>query len=361
MPAEPDLATFAPAETATRLSVRASLRVAVVPWALSRILAFVALAAAGSWPFDGPIRFASLTNRWDGNYYLDIARVGYGPVDVEFPKWAFFPGLPSVIRVLDDLGLDEVLWINVVNQLALLVALAGVYRLAARRGSPAAASLAVWALALFPASFVFSMTYPSALFLAASVWAFVLVEERVDVAASALVVVATMIRPNGFVLALALVVALRSLRRIVVVCAPATFALVAWCWYCWDRTGDALVWMTTKSRWEELTIVDVLTGHEKLSLIPHLTLGAAALAVVVMQRRRLPASWLVFTALYLLPALVSGIVGLARYTNECFPSFVAAGQVLDRWPARLRVITLAGSASGLVLFAFVVGRYGLVP
>src|SRR6185437_7712739 len=101
-----------------------------------------------------------------------------------------------------------------------LVALAGVYRLASRRGGSRVAALAVWALALFPASFVFSMTYPSAIFLAASVWAFVLVEERHDLAAGLVVVAAALVRPNGLVVALALIVAVRTWRRAVIVAAP---------------------------------------------------------------------------------------------------------------------------------------------
>ena len=47
-------------------------------------------------------------------------------------------------------------------------------------------------------------------------------------------------------------------------------------------------------------------------------------------RRRLPASWTIFTVLYLLPSLVLGMVGLGRYANECFPPFVAAGVLLER-------------------------------
>src|SRR5438876_883923 len=55
--------------------------------------------------------------------------------------------------------------------LVCLVAVGGQLRLASRHGWGTVGVLSVWSLALFPASFVFSMTYPSAIFLAASVWA----------------------------------------------------------------------------------------------------------------------------------------------------------------------------------------------
>jgi hypothetical protein len=54
-------------------------------------------------------------------------------------------------------------------------------------------------------------------------------------------------------------------------------------------------------------------------------------------------------------------VGTARYAVECFPPFVAGGQLLERWSVRIRVLLLVGSAVGLFVFAYVVGRYDLVP
>ena len=42
------------------------------------------------------------------------------------------------------------------------------------------------------------MIYPSAIFFAASVWAFVLVEEGHDLAAGAAAAVAVLTRPDGF-------------------------------------------------------------------------------------------------------------------------------------------------------------------
>ena len=137
-----------------------------------------------------------VATRWDGAFYLDIARNGYGPVDIPFPKWPFFPLLPGLIRALSEVA-DDKAAIFVLNQVLFLVALAGVYRLASRHGGATVARLSVWSLALFPASFVFSMTYPSAIFLAASVWAFVLVEDDHDLAAGLVAVGAAMVRPNG--------------------------------------------------------------------------------------------------------------------------------------------------------------------
>jgi hypothetical protein len=334
-------------------------RAVIAPWLVSRVLAVPVLLAAMANPARGS-RFTQMLLHWDGGFYLVIARDGYGPVTGSFPRWAFFQGFPAVIHILDVLGPDDLLAF-VVNQLALLVALAGLYRLACRHANDRAAMLAVWAIALFPASFVFSMTYPSALFLATSVWGFVLVEDRHDVTAGLLAAGAAALRPNGLVVAIALGVAVRVWRRIAVVFLPALLVVAGWSWYCYERTGDALIYFTTKHHWEEITIVDLLAGGAKWSVLPHGVLALGGVAFVFLQRRKLPFAWVVFVALYLLPSLFTGMVGLARYTNECFPPFVAAGQRLDRWPRRARYAAFGASGVGLMLFAYVSGRYELVP
>jgi hypothetical protein len=332
-------------------------------WLVSRVLSVGVLLLALHDPARGS-RFDQLVTRWDGAFYLQIARDGYGPVAIPFPRWPFFPGFPGLIRVLGDVADDRTM-IFLVNQAAFLVALFGLYRLAQRHGGPRVAMLAVWALALFPASFVFSMTYPSAIFLAASVWGFLLVEQRTvagDLGAGLLAAAAASVRPNGVVVAAALVIAVWwSWKRVLLVAGPAVLFVVAWCWYSYDRTGDALVFLTTKSRWQELTFVGLFEGHVKWSIVPHLVLAAAAIAVVVVQRRKLPVSWLVFAGLYLIPSLQLGMVGVGRYANECFPPFVAAGQVLERVRTRWLVLAYVGSALGLAAFAYVSGRYELVP
>jgi hypothetical protein len=334
----------------------------VAPWLVSRVLSIGVLLLAVNDPARGS-RFDQLVTKWDGAFYLQIARDGYGPVDIPFPRWPFFPGLPGLIRVLGDIADDRVL-IFLVNQLAFLAALAGLYQLAARHGGRRVALLSVWALALFPASFVFSMTYPSAIFLAASVWGFLLVEQRTvagDLGAGLLAAGAASVRPNGAVVAVALVVAVTAWRRALLVATPSVVVVALWCWYCYDRTGDAVVFLTTKSRWQEITFVGLFEGIVKWSVLPHVLLAAAAIAVVVVQWRRLPIAWLVLVGLYLVPSFQFGMVGVGRYANECFPPFVAAGQLLERWSTRTIVAAYVLSAVGLVGFAFVSGRYELVP
>ena len=99
----------------------------VAPWLLSRVLSIVVLLAAVNDPARGS-RFVQVATRWDGAFYLDIARNGYGRVDIPFPKWPFFPLLPGLIRALSEVA-DDKAAIFVLNQILFLVALAGVHRL----------------------------------------------------------------------------------------------------------------------------------------------------------------------------------------------------------------------------------------
>ena len=327
-------------------------RAVVLPWLVSRIIADglilgMALRASRTPLYAG---FA----KWDGGWYLEIARHGFGsaPAGGAESPWPFFPGLPILMRAVGWLGVPEAAAGVLVNHAAFLLAVAGLYRLARRHASPTASSLAVWAVALFPGSFIFSMVYPSAIFFAASVWAFVLVEDRHDLAAGVVTIAAVMVRPNGFVVALALVVAVHaSWRRVVVVCGPSALAFLGWCLYNLDRTGSTFTFWDAKAGWPEVNAIDFVNRLHKYA-IPHVLLALVAIGAVVLVWRSLPRSWLVFTGLYLLPPLFVGIVGLGRYATECFPPFVAAGSILERFAVRVRValFTLSVGLEGLCAY-----------
>ena len=111
----------------------------VAPWLLSRVISIVVLLAAVNDPARGS-RFEQVATRWDGAYYLDIARNGYGPVDIPFPKWPFFPLLPGLIRALERDRPTTRPPSSWSTSSLFLVALAGVYRLASRHGRPRVAA-----------------------------------------------------------------------------------------------------------------------------------------------------------------------------------------------------------------------------
>jgi hypothetical protein len=184
------------------------------------------------------------------------------------------------------------------------------------------------------------------------VWAFVFLADGHDGAAAATAVMATLARPNGIVLAIALACAIGvNARRLLRVCVPAVVALVGWMAYNLDRTGDALAFFHAKRAWSELTLLG-LFDRDRIAGTVHLALAGAAVAVLIGARDRIPRPWSILTVLYLVPSLALGIIGLGRYAGECFPPFAAGGELLARSRRPVRIVTLAVVVSAQVLFAY---------
>ena len=292
---------------------------------------------------------------WDGAWYAQIARDGYqfttGHGETPFP---FFPLLPALMRGGAFFGLSPVATALLLNHVLFLLALWGVFAIAREHGTQEEATLACWSLALYPGSAPLTLVYPCTLFLACGVWAFHLLARGRDGAAATLAAVASLVRPNGLVLTLALGVgALRaggSWRRVLQIVLPAAMCVTAWLAWLWWNTGDPLMFAHAKAAWHEVTLASLLSGTDRLPKIDLAALASAAV-VLALAWRRLPAGWLLYAALALLPSLGLGLLGKPRYTAACFPLFVAAGIVLARLPRPAQVAALACSAAGLVFLA----------
>ena len=338
----------------------------IVAFAVSRVVSIVTVVAAYC------IRSHRFTFQglaiMDGGWYHFIAEFWYGPQPAAMGRqttWPFFPLLPGIGHLAMSLHLNSRVVMVLVSNGAFLLALLGVRRLVAATVGPDVADTAVWVTALFPASFVFSMVYPDAIFLMASVWAFVMLSERRYWSTGALAAVAALCRPNGIVVVVALAVVVlvqrpTSWRRLFVSVTPAVVAVGAWCLWLWHRAGDPFIFWRAKSAWHEVRVEDALVHHQAHTL-PHLACAAAVVVALVVERRRIPLAWRVFAIVWLLPPLILGVVGMGRYSNECFPAMVAIALVLSRFSRRWSTACLAVSGGGLVLFSILVGGFGYVP
>jgi hypothetical protein len=315
-------------------------RAVVVPFVVSRALSDVLLVGAALlrgahsplWGF----------RRWDGRWYLAIAAHGYGALPHALSHqtpWPFFPLFPLVLHAGALSGLPVTFVGLAVNHIAFFLALVAVRRLAVRHAtSERVADLSVWFLAVGPLAFVFSMLYPSAIFLATTAWAFVFLDERRDLAAGVLAALAALSRPNGAVVVIALAVAVGwSTPRLARLVAPTAGALIAWMGFNAVRGGDPLRFLSAKAAWHEVDLLGFLLGPTATPAL-HLALAALAVGVVVAARRNLPSSWTWFSVLYLLPSLALGVVGLARYASEVFPPYVGAATLVQRRSAVLPTV-----------------------
>ena len=344
-------------------------RPVVLAWVVSRVISIVVLMVLGA--RDAPRPDITRLVMWDGGWYQIIAHTGYGtrPIPNVWTPWPFFPLYPGLVRALHTLGSPYSFAQVLIANAALLVALAGVWRLARRHVSPTAAVYAVWITALFPGALTFAMGYPDSLFLAGSVWAFVLLEDRRVVAAGLAALVATASRPNGFVVVVALVVAWWYQRRqdptdtdiarpLAWLAGPSVAFLAVWCAVCWYLTDDPLVFFTAKQAWHEYTIYE-WAGHADATM--HIVFGLVLLLPFLFTIRRQPRAWIVLVALSILPSMFLGLIGLARYAVQCFPLAIAAGETLERATPKVARLALAGSAVALVVYGLLVTRWSYVP
>lgn len=297
--------------------------------------------------------FVSTVVIWDTGWFERISTAGFLAADGSGQQGLpFFPLMPGILSAARWAGVPTWTAGLLVANVAFAAGLWGLYTLMRRNRPEAVANASVWALALFGYGVAFAIVYPDAVVLAASIWAFVLIgrdQPRLgsDVGAALLCALAASARPNGILVAVAVGFALiwkgRHWARAAVVCVPAVVLVGAWMAQLWVWTGNPIVFLSAKSAWQEVTLLEFL-DQSNWNTRFHLAAALVAITVVVWQRRKLEAAWLVLAATYLLPSLGLGIVGMGRYTNTVFPVFAAAGEVIAPlpWIARITIYS-AGS------------------
>ena len=147
------------------------------------------------------------------------------------------------------------------------------------------------------------------------------------------------------------------------VIAPSAAFLVGWCVWLQVMAGDAFIFWTTKAAWDEITLGELLAeplGYRHWAATFHLLCFASLAVLYAMRARRQPLSWFVIVLLGVVPPLLLGVEGLARYAIMAFPMPLAAADVLTkaRWPA---VVWLGGSGAAMIALAVMVNQRTWVP
>jgi Dolichyl-phosphate-mannose-protein mannosyltransferase len=152
---------------------------------------------------------------WDACWYTKIAAYGYEP---GVSSTAFFPLLPVLMGTLGRvLGGHLALAGMVVNAIAFIVALTGLWRLVRRDFGSEVADRTVLYVAVFPVAFFLSAPFTESIFLACAVWAILGARERRWGIVAAAGLLAGLTRPQGLLLLLPLgweaTLAVRDRRR----------------------------------------------------------------------------------------------------------------------------------------------------
>jgi hypothetical protein len=190
--------------SATSATIAPRRRVALAPparwlvgwWAAGRLVTVAtALALKPTvWTLD----------RWDGRWYRMVARGGYLLVPGRQSDPAFFPLYPIMLRVVHSAGVGWGVAGPLLSNLAFLLGLWLFYRLSLELFSEPLARRATTYLAVFPLSYVFSMSYPESVVLVLVVAAPLAALRRRWWLAAVCAGAAALARPEGLFLALPL-------------------------------------------------------------------------------------------------------------------------------------------------------------
>ena len=347
-----------------------------VPPILIGLLAVATIGIAapvGDQPYDNPL--LNLPARWDAIWYSQIAAFGYSfdgnPLRQQ--SIVFFPGFPLAIhlvyRFMGGEHLFYVAWAVALTAFAL--AIPRLLRLARHHLDERAASDSVWLLASYPFAVYFSAPYTEGLFLLAACAVFLAMHERRFGSAALWGLAAGLIRPNGWLLAIPIVLLAfhrqpwpttvgEWLRRAMPIAAPVAGVLL-FTLYLYIEFGDGLVWLKGQAAWgREYRGLHLFAADRLLYIrdagflrylfdlpIDVLNTAAALLALGLVwpiARRLGPAYGALVAVMVLPPLLMGGATSLGRMTSVLFPIFIwLAGQAeRHRTPILVVFATLQG-------------------
>jgi len=343
--------------------------------------------------------------QYDAGWYIGIAENGYFYIPGQQSSVAFFPAFPLAVRavagVVDSTPLAAIAATFACGLAAALL----FWRWCADRLTAGGTRTAVVLLLAYPyAWFLYGSGYGDALFLAATVGAFLLLERDHAVLAGLAGFVATATRPNGVAVAVGLVAVALDRRGVLTRKAggdPSTArtalarergrwrfdrsrlrlsdsgvllalgGVASYCTYLWARFGDPIAFVTVQSApgwnqgggpstWFKRSFFAlVLRGDVDYGarLVAQALLTLAVVVAVPFVVRRFGWGYGLYVLVAIgIPTLGSSTFqGLGRYCLAAFPCFALAGEWLAG-RARARAPVLVGSALALVALTSLYAR-----
>lgn len=365
------------------------LAAALPGWLLARALvvaAYVlAVAAANELRSERTAELQRGLVAWDGAFYDDIARVGYGGLPEEALR--FFPLQAVAGKAASLLFFGNEAWgLVLVANLAALVAGALVHRLALETtGDAALARRSAWYLAVVPPAFVLVWGYAEALFLVASIGCFVALRGQRWWWAAALGAAAALCRPLGVLLvvpaAIEVAGGLRPAGRawwdgvkragvagVAAVVGPVV-GLGAYVAYVGLRFDDPGLPFTVQGGFRGdatdpvsriFEAVGELFSTESFGDGLHLPFALALVVLVVVAARRLPGSLSAYAAVVLVVSLsADNLNSLERYGLNAFPVVIALAALTAS--DRVDRFALSLSSAGLVALCALAWLGAYVP
>ena len=330
--------------------------------------------------------------RWDAYWYRTIVREGYVYYPEVQSSVAFWPSYPLVIRATSWLFPSIFITGSVVTLVSGATLAVCFRRWADRFLAPAGALTALLVLLVYPYGwYQYGAVYADALFIAATVGAFLLLERDRVFWAGVVGIVATAGRPSGLIVAGALLFRLLERRNtahgergLVATFDPrglgwrdspillAFAGAGAWCAYLWARFGDPFLFAVVEGAkgwdqaagpgtWLKFRLLETIQHHPfspvTINLVVQGLLVLGALALVPAVKRRFGWAY----ALYVLGVCGMALVGTkdfmgsGRYVLSAFPALAAAGDLLAARRG-LRAVVLPASLVVLLGLSMLFGR-----
>jgi hypothetical protein len=350
-------------------------------WAGGRALVFAtalvvdAVGPRGYVRHDERSHVFGLLAAWDGHWYRRVAEHGYLLLPGTQSDPAFFPFYPVVLRAVHALGLSYMTAGLIVPNLALLVALVAFYALTTELLGQSLARRATVYVAIFPAGYVFSMSYPESLVLAAMCLAVLFALRGNWVAAALFAAAGALARPEGAFVALPLLaIAWHNRRRgprevgLATGAALAPLAaLASYPLYLAYVLGDPFAWQKAQSGWNRhfsplgfvhaFDSLPTMFGHSAWVARDAGALVAYLLLLAVAWRCGAPLGWLLAgLAIVALPTFSGSFNSIARFGLLVPPIFwglawVGRSPRADRG-IRVASIVLLVAATATMPYAF---------
>lgn len=293
----------------------------------------------------------SLLWQGDAGHYMDIAHHGYhrAPFDVNNRRsqsFAFFPLYPMLLWLLGHLTSDQILWGAALSNVFFFISLVLLYKLTLAFGyDDSVARRTIFYLAVFPASYFFSLPFTESLFVLLTVASFYAAKRERWWAAGLIGLLASASRLTGVLLFPSLLVLSWQMYRsfqikkivwlLLIPC-----GLLAYMSYSWWLSGDALAFKHAAEAWGRKPTIYFLSPLINYLIYPHAIVlpwniqlfNAAAgilcfYCIYILGRRR---EWALalYTFMSVAMPLSSGMLqSLERYSMGFFPVFIALGLV----------------------------------
>ncbi len=276
---------------------------------------------------------------WDGQWYTDIATVGYTYVnDGQAHTVAFYPLFPLLIRGLMTLGMRADAAGVVINSSAFLAALVLVYFWVEDRYDAGAAKWTTAVLAWCPFSLFCTVVYTEGLFLFLTASALRAFERGEYIWAAFWGALTTATREPGVVLIPTfLLTAWREKRPPVAYVAGFATAIgfFSFSLYCAIRFGDALAFVHVQKGWAHRSWFDVLSRalSGNISAISRIVMIVGSGYLLWFFRKRLTSIVVIygFCSLALLVSL-GALSSVHRYTYGVVAMSIALGLLLAAKP-----------------------------